>query len=182
MSDCNIVCEGSFVTDDIHTAANLEALSGCTTVTGDISIEYSPLTSLEGLECLAHVGGRLDIKLNDSLTSLAGLNNLKSVGGNLGIWYNGKLCTSWAEALRDRLLDSGGWWIYTHFDQQAGLLAALWGEDELNLSFSLKQDGRVRNGSAFHYSFFKEHAELRLRFFVASSPLTPVIWKQFKTF
>ena len=204
VSDCNIVCEGSFVIDDIETAADLEALSGCTTVTGDLSIEYSPLTSLEGLECLAHVGGRLDIKLNESLTSLiglesveyvggdlgisvnrsltslaglnnlesvggrldiehndfltslaslenitsigedleisynfsltslAGLNNLKSVGGrldisinrsltslaglnnlesigeNLVIWYNRKLCTSLAEALRDRLLDSGG--------------------------------------------------------------------------
>ncbi len=132
VSDCNIVCEGSFVIDDIKTAADLEALSGCTTVTGDLSIEYSPLTSLEDLECLAHVGGRLDIKLNESLTSLAaleslesvggdleisynfslislaGLHNLKSVGGNLVIWYNRKLCTSLAEALRDRLLDSGG--------------------------------------------------------------------------
>jgi hypothetical protein len=180
VSDCNIVCEGSFVIDDIETAADLEALSGCTTVTGDLSIEYSPLTSLEGLECLAHVGGRLDIKLNESLTSLiglesveyvggdlgisvnrsltslaglnnlesvggrldiehndfltslasleniisigedleisynfsltslAGLNNLESIGGNLVIWYNRKLCTSMAEALRDRLLDSGG--------------------------------------------------------------------------
>jgi hypothetical protein len=94
VSDCNIVCEGSFVIDDIDTAADLEALSGCTTVTGDISMEYSPLTSLEGLECLAHVGGRLDIKLNDSLKSLAGLNNLKSVGGRLVIWYNRKLCTT----------------------------------------------------------------------------------------
>ena len=203
-SDCNIVCQGSFVIDEIETAADLEALSGCTTVTGDLSIEYSPLTSLEGLECLAHVGGRLDIKLNESLTSLiglesleyvggglgisvnrsltsfaglnnlqsvggrldiehndsltslaglenitsigedleisynssltslvalnnlksigghldisvnrsltslAGLNNLESIGGNLVIWYNRKLCTSLAETLRDRLLDSGG--------------------------------------------------------------------------
>jgi hypothetical protein len=180
VSDCNIVCEGSFVIDDIDTAADLEALSDCTTVTGDLAIEYSPLTSLEKLECLAHVGGRLDIKLNESLTSLAGLeslesvggrldiehndsltslsglenitsigedleisynfsltslaglhnlkfvggrldisinrsltslaglHNLESVGGNLVIWYNRKLCTSLAEALRDRLLDSGG--------------------------------------------------------------------------
>ena len=156
VSDCNIVCEGSFVIDEIDTAADLEVLSGCTTVTGDLSIEYSPLTSLAGLECLAHVGGRLDIKLNESLTSLiglesveyvggdlgisvnrfltslaglnnlesvggrldiehnesltslAGLNNLESVGGNLVIWYNRKLCTSLAEALRDRLLGSGG--------------------------------------------------------------------------
>ena len=88
VSDCNIVCEGSFVIDDIETAADLEALSGCTTVTGDLSIEYSPIPSLEGLECLAHVGGSLDISINRSLTSLAGLNNLESVGGNLVIWYN----------------------------------------------------------------------------------------------
>jgi hypothetical protein len=39
VSDCNIVCEGSFVIDEIDTAADLEALSGCTTVTGDLSIE-----------------------------------------------------------------------------------------------------------------------------------------------
>jgi hypothetical protein len=65
VSDCNIVCEGSFVIDDIET-----------------------IPSLEGLECLAHVGGSLDISINRSLTSLAGLNNLESVGGNLVIWYN----------------------------------------------------------------------------------------------
>jgi len=203
-SDCNRVCEGSFVIDDIDTAADLKALSRCTSVTGDLSIIDSPLTSLKGLECLAHVGGRLvisinrslksleglnklesiggdleisynfsltslaglnnlksvgghldiehhefltslkslenitsiggdleisynlaltslaglnnlksvggrlDISINRSLTSLADLNNLKSVGGDLAIWYNRKLCTSLAEALRDRLLGSGG--------------------------------------------------------------------------
>jgi hypothetical protein len=93
VSNCNIVCESSFVIDEIDTAADLEALSGCTTVTGDLSIEYSPLTSLEGLECLAHVGGRLDIKLNESLTSLAGLNNLEYVGGDLGISVNRSLAS-----------------------------------------------------------------------------------------
>ena len=87
-SDCNIVCQGSFVIDDIETAADLKALSGCNTVTGDLSIEYSPLTSLEGLECLAHVGGRLDIKLNESLTSLIGLEGMEYVGGDLGISVN----------------------------------------------------------------------------------------------
>ena len=155
-SDCNRVCEGSFVIDDINSAADLKTLSGCTSVTGDLSIIDTPLTSLKGLECLAHVGGRLsiennelltslkslqnitsiggdltishnlaltslaglnnlksvggrlDISVNRSLTSLAGLNNLKSFGGDLAIWYNRELCTSLAEALRDRLLGSGG--------------------------------------------------------------------------
>ena len=87
-SDCNIVCEGSFVIDDIETAADLEALSRCTSVTGDLSIIDSPLTSLKGLECLAHVGGSLVISVNRSLKSLVGLNKLESVGGYLEISYN----------------------------------------------------------------------------------------------
>ena len=91
VSDCNFVCEGSFVIDEIETEADLEALSGCTTVTGDLSIEYSPLTSLEGLECLAHVDGRLDIKLNESLRSLIGLESVEYIGGDLGISVNRSL-------------------------------------------------------------------------------------------
>ena len=90
-SDCNMVCEGSFVIDEIETAADLEALSGCTTVTGDLSIEYTSLTSLEGLKCLAHVGGKLEIEHNESLTSLIGLERVKYVGGDLGISVNPSL-------------------------------------------------------------------------------------------
>ncbi|MGD8993916.1 MAG: hypothetical protein PVH34_01740, partial [Syntrophobacterales bacterium] len=72
-SDCTMVCEGSFVIDEIDSRADLEALSGCTTVTRDLSIEYLSLTSLEALKCLAHVGGNLEIEHNESLTSLTGL-------------------------------------------------------------------------------------------------------------
>ena len=36
--DCNLICEGSYVIDDIDTTADLEALSGCISVTGDLSI------------------------------------------------------------------------------------------------------------------------------------------------
>ena len=87
-SDCNRVCDGSFVIDDIDTSADLKALSRCTSVTGDLSIIDTPLTSLKGLECLAHVGGRLVISINRSLKSLEGLNKLESVGGDLEISYN----------------------------------------------------------------------------------------------
>ena len=83
VSDCNLVCEGDYVIDDIDTVADLEALSGCTSVTGDLWIEDSLLNSLEGLECLTRVDGYLGID-SDSLTSLAGLDKLKSVG-RLGI-------------------------------------------------------------------------------------------------
>ena len=48
------------------------------------------------------------LPVNRFLASLAGLHSLEAVGGNLVIWYNRKLCTRVAEALKDRLLDSGG--------------------------------------------------------------------------
>ena len=108
VSDCNRVCEGSFVIDVNDTVGDLAALSGCTSVTGSLSINYSPLTSLEGLECLTHVGGLLDIYRNPSLTSLAALDSITSVGGDLRIRRNYELCKSLAEALRDQVLDAGG--------------------------------------------------------------------------
>ena len=107
-SDCNRVCEGSFVIDVNDTVGDLAALSGCTSVTGSLTINYSPLTSLEGLECLTHVGGLLDIYKNHSLKSLAALDSITSVGGDLRIRRNYELCTSLADALKDQVLDAGG--------------------------------------------------------------------------
>jgi len=95
---CNLVCEGNYTIDDIDTADDLDALSRCKSIIGNLSISSTLLTSLEGLECLTHIGGYLRISDNDSLTSLAGLENLKTVA----------LCTSFAEALRDRVIDAGG--------------------------------------------------------------------------
>ena len=94
--------------DQNDTVGDLAALSGCTSVTGSLSINYSPLTSLEGLECLTHVGGLLDIYKNPSLKSLAALDSITSVGGDLRIRRNYELCTSLADALRDQVLDAGG--------------------------------------------------------------------------
>ena len=108
VSDCNRVCEGSFVIDVNDTVGDLAALSGCTSVTGSLTIHYSPLTSLQGLECLPHVGGLLDIYKNASLKSLAALDSITSVGGDLRIRRNYELCRSLAEALRDQVLDAGG--------------------------------------------------------------------------
>lgn len=116
----------------ILTEADLESLSGYTSVTGTLFIHYPTLISLEGLECLTQVGGNLEIYENDSLISLEGLENLKYVGGHmrirdndsltsleglekiksvgseLEINNNDELCNSLADALIDQLLDTGG--------------------------------------------------------------------------
>ncbi len=65
----------------IHSSGDVKRLSDwkCKRITGSLIIEYTSLTSLEGLENLYDIG-KLDIYDNGSLTSLEGLNNLESVG------------------------------------------------------------------------------------------------------
>ena len=87
--DCDgLVWEGYY---EIRTIEDLQALSGFTEVTGNLRIEESNLTSLDGLKCLTSLGGELFIASNDSLTSLKGLENLPSVGGYLSIASNNSL-------------------------------------------------------------------------------------------
>ena len=91
-SDCSVGGAGIWDGDyRIDTPDDLKALSGYTSVTGSLFITDSSLSSLEGLECLIHVGGSLLISGNRSLTSLAGLGRLKSVGMNVGIIFNNSL-------------------------------------------------------------------------------------------
>ena len=146
-SDRNIVCQGSFVIDEIETAADLKTLSGCTTVTGDLSIEYSPLTSLEGLECLEHVEGRLDIKLNESLTRLIGLESLEYVGGDLGISVNRSL-TSLADL--NSLEAVGGRLVIEHNDSLTSLaglenITSIGKDLEISYNFSLASLAGLNN-------------------------------------
>jgi hypothetical protein len=81
VADCDLVCTGVYVIDDIDTDDDLDALAGCTTVIGRLYIENTTLTNLEGLECLNYVVGGLFIRYNDSLINLTGLENLESIGG-----------------------------------------------------------------------------------------------------
>jgi hypothetical protein len=91
-SDCSVGGAGIWHGDyRIDTPDDLKALSGYTSVTGSLFITDSSLSSLEGLECLIHVGGSLLIDGNRSLTSLTGLGRLKSVGSNLYFIVNDSL-------------------------------------------------------------------------------------------
>jgi hypothetical protein len=85
------VCTGSYVIDDIDTNGDITALSGCTEITGTLTIEITTLTSLTGLENITSVGSDLLIIANYPLTSLTGLENLTSVGGKLVIVANHSL-------------------------------------------------------------------------------------------
>ena len=72
----------------IEDSDDLLALSGYTSIAGSLAIESETLTSLEGLECLNHIGGDLSMYENFGLTSLEGLESLESIGGDLWMFQN----------------------------------------------------------------------------------------------
>jgi hypothetical protein len=82
---CDPVFAGSYAIVNYY---DLNAFSGITEITGNLSIDNSALTNLTGLEALTSVGGYLRIKSNYALTSLNGLSNLTSIGGDLSIRYS----------------------------------------------------------------------------------------------
>jgi hypothetical protein len=129
-SNCpELVWEGEY---EIYTIEDLKALSGYTSVTGNLLIDSPDLDSLKGLECLNHIGGSLLLwSISDQaslrglgnltsiggdlvfyecydLTTMKGLKNLTSIGGALLIKYESELCKSLSVALRDQELDAGG--------------------------------------------------------------------------
>ena len=86
------VCLGNYTIDDIDTAGDIALISGCTEITGSMSIGSTSLTDLTGLEGLTRLRGFLTIQYNNQLTSLSGLENLTNLGGyGLGIFFNNAL-------------------------------------------------------------------------------------------
>ncbi|RME07032.1 MAG: T9SS C-terminal target domain-containing protein, partial [Bacteroidetes bacterium] len=70
---------------------SLAALSNLQEVTGNVLIQVTGLSNMNGLDGLTTIGGSLTIKLNNygaKLTSLSGLQNLTSIGQNLNISFN----------------------------------------------------------------------------------------------
>ncbi len=64
---------------------------GCTEIEGDVTINGTDITNLNGLNVLTSIGGYLDIHFNNALTSLSGLDNLSSIAGYLSIYGNDAL-------------------------------------------------------------------------------------------
>jgi hypothetical protein len=85
------VCLGSYVIDGANASYDISLLSGCTGVSGSLTISGTALTSLSGLENITSVGGMLKIEYNNVLTSLSGLENLTSVGDLVYIYHNNSL-------------------------------------------------------------------------------------------
>ena len=82
------------ITGDVKitgTVNNLDSLIQITTIAGDLSIDFSELISLTGLDNLTEVGSLFRINKNSNLINLNGLEGLTSVGDAFVINDNYKL-------------------------------------------------------------------------------------------
>ena len=118
--------EGSFVIDSQDTSGDLSSIATCASISGNLSIQGTSLTTLDGLSALTFIGGSLSISdnhslrslnglnalsaatslsihNNDALTNLQGLNALEAVGESLDIRSNDALPTCEAQWLRDNI-------------------------------------------------------------------------------
>lgn len=86
---------------------SLAALGALARVEGDLSLEASALSSLDGLEQLTYIGGSLRLTGNGALTSLQALGALRSVGA-IVITDNSALPSCEAEWLVDNITGLGG--------------------------------------------------------------------------
>ncbi len=89
------VWKGDFV---ILSFLGIKALSGFTSITGNLTIVKTVAVDLNGMECLNNVGGNLTITGN-ALADLDGLDNLTTIGGNLTIAGNTLLSLKGLESL-----------------------------------------------------------------------------------
>ena len=74
-ASASVPCRGG----TLQSEADAAAYVGCTSVTGDLRIRHSSLTTLDALSSLRQVSGTLEISGNAELEDLRGLENLRQV-------------------------------------------------------------------------------------------------------
>lgn len=86
--NCTVI-EGDLAISDSVT--DLSVLNSIVSITGNLNISTTNLTSINGLSSLTSIGGSLYMGSNSQLTNLNGLSSLTSVGGAIYISSNSKL-------------------------------------------------------------------------------------------
>ncbi len=106
---CADTCSDGLLECDftIKDSADIHALSPCNSVEGSLVVEFSDLSSLDGLEQLRSVTADLMIRHNSTLVDLHGLSGVEFISGSLQIYDNHSLPTCEATDLRDRLFSEG---------------------------------------------------------------------------
>ncbi|MBK8699747.1 MAG: T9SS type A sorting domain-containing protein [Saprospiraceae bacterium] len=66
---------------------NINGLAGLTNITGMLEIKNSGISDINPLSSLTYVGGPLRLRSNASLANINGLSNLTYVGGELELWF-----------------------------------------------------------------------------------------------
>ena len=107
--NCGDTCSDGLLECDftIEDSDDILALSPCNSVEGSLFVEFSDLSSLDGLEQLRSVTTDLMIRHNSALVDLHGLSGVEVIGGSLWIYENHSLPTCEATDLRNRLFSEG---------------------------------------------------------------------------
>lgn len=110
---------------------------GCTVIEGNVTIQGSNITNLNGLSVLTNIGDYLSIYGNDSLTSLEGLENLTYLGS--GLLIKGNTALTNLTGMGSLTSISGNLWIYDNnaLTSLVGLenLASVGGSLEIGVYF-----------------------------------------------
>jgi len=112
---------------------------GCTVIQGDVRIQGSDITNLNGLNVLTSIQGGMFIIFNDLLISLSGLDNLTSVGGGVTIDYNNPITS--LSGLEN--LTSIGGWLGIHYNMNLTSLTGLENLTSLNGGLSVEYNEKL---------------------------------------
>ena len=89
-SPCYSIIDGN-VTITGGNVHDLDPLVNLIIITGNLTIQSTDITKMEGLDNLDSLGSTLSIVFNSKLKSLEGLDSLSTVSGSLYMYYNFKL-------------------------------------------------------------------------------------------
>lgn len=120
--------------DDFHTN-----YPGCTIIQGDVRIQGSDITNLNGLNVLTSIQGGMYIIFNDLLISFSGLENLTSVGGGVTLGYNNSITS--LSGLEN--LTSIGGWLGIHYSMNLTSLTGLENLTNLGGGLSIEHNDKL---------------------------------------
>ena len=103
-SSCYAVIDGNLTISGLG-INELSTLASLVEVTGNVYVQSTGLSNVDGFQNLTEIGGTLTIIFNSSLTGIDSLYALTDIGGSLMMYYNFNLSNCCAFY---NLLDSGG--------------------------------------------------------------------------
>ncbi|MCB0707529.1 MAG: T9SS type A sorting domain-containing protein [Saprospiraceae bacterium] len=152
---------------------NLDGLLGIKSIEGDLSINYTTITSLKGLDSLHVIGLNFEVAECSALLDFNGLQKLDTIGGAFMIWGN-PLITDFAEmeSLRYIGVDCDYDWVtYCNGFQVNGNESLINFHGLENVTALLGDCEVMDNPSLISFSGLDNIIDIDLAFYIYNNPL-----------